>query len=296
MGPREELRLAVRQCGERGLRCSCKWAAEQLVGLRSAQAAQAGDDQEMTAAGGAADDADEETEDEADAVLLAKAYFDSNEFLRAAHVLRGARSARARFLRWYSLFLAGEKRKDERTLEAAGGGSSVVPTGKPRAINEQLALLQTELQAEAAAGRLDGYGQYVYGLTLRELQRPSEAAAAFKQAATLCPCFWSAWTELAAALPDQEAIAALELPNHWMSAFFRAHAALEAQQNVQAISMYEELLAAFPESPYLQCQLAHARYNLREFDEAQLVFEALLKRDPYRLDQVDTYSNILYVS
>ena len=32
-----------------------------------------------------------------------------------------------------------------------------------------------------------------------------------------------------------------------------------------------------------------------QFDEAQFGFEALLKHDPYRLDQVDTYSNILYV-
>ena len=63
----------------------------------------------------------------------------------------------------------------------------------------------------------------------------------------------------------------------------------------QAINLYEELLGVFPSSPYLQCQLAHAKYNLREFDEAQLCFEQLHKRDPYRLDQVDTYSNILYV-
>jgi len=237
----------------------------------------------------------EEPEEELDNVLLAKAYFDSNEFLRAAHTLRAARGARARFLRWYSLFLAGEKRKDERMLEEGSSGSAAVPTGRPRAVNEQLVLLDAELQPEAEAGQLDGYGQYVFGLTLRELQRPQEACTAFRLAATLCPCFWAAWTELAASLPDLEAVAALELPSHWMVSFFRAYAALEAQQNVQAINLYEELLGAFPSSPYLQCQLAHARYNLREFDEAQLGFEQLLKRDPYRLDQVDTYSNILYV-
>ena len=218
----------------------------------------------MASAAGAVDELGDESWQEADTVLLAKAYFDVNEFLRAAHVLRDARSAQGLFIRWYSLFLAGEKRKDERMLEESGGGSIAVLTGKPRAINEQLALLQTELQAEDAAGRLDGFGQYVYGLTLRELQRRTDAAAAFKQAAILCPCFWSAWLELAAALPDADAVNSLDLPNHWMSSFFRAHAALEAQRNVPAISMYEELLIAFPDSPYLQCQLAHARYNLRE--------------------------------
>ena len=298
----------MRQCSERGLRCSSKWAAEQLVGLRPAKGGGAGGDpdSEMPSVSppppsssmgmdSASEAEAEESEEEQDNIFLAKAYFDSNEFLRAAHVLRGARHHQGRFLRWYSLFLAGEKRKDERMLEEGGNGSAAVPTGKPRAINEQLTVLLSELDGEAKANRLDGFGHYVYGLTLRELQRPQEASSAFLRAACLCPCFWSAWTELAASLPDLDALNALELPNHWMVAFFRAHAALEAQQNVQAIAQYEELLAAFPSSPYLQCQLAHAKYNLREFDEAQLGFEALLKRDPYRLDQVDTYSNILYV-
>jgi anaphase-promoting complex subunit 8 len=93
----------------------------------------------------------EEPEEELDNVLLAKAYFDSNEFLRAAHTLRAARGARARFLRWYSLFLAGEKRKDERMLEEGSSGSAAVPTGRPRAVNEQLVLLHARAEADLRA-------------------------------------------------------------------------------------------------------------------------------------------------
>ena len=246
-------RLAVRQCSDRGLRCSSKWAAEQLVGLRPASQLPA-DDQEMpaaaTASAAADDEADEETEEEADVVLLAKAYFDSNEFLRAAHTLRGARAPRGRFLRWYSLFLAGEKRKDERVLEESGGGTSVVPTGKPRAVNEQLTLLSNELGVDSQAGRLDGFGHYVYGLCMRELQRPSQALEQFTLSAARCPCFWSAWTELASCLSGPEAISTLELPvhvaQHWMLAFFRAHTSLEAQQNLQAIQQCVQLPASLP--------------------------------------------------
>ena len=245
----------MRQCSDRGLRCSSKWAAEQLVGLRPASQLPA-DDQEMpaaaTASAAADDEADEETEEEADVVLLAKAYFDSNEFLRAAHTLRGARAPRGRFLRWYSLFLAGEKRKDERVLEESGGGTSVVPTGKPRAVNEQLTLLSNELGVEAQAGRLDGFGHYVYGLCMRELQRPSQALEQFTLSAARCPCFWSAWTELASCLSGPEAISTLELPvhvaQHWMLAFFRAHTSLEAQQNLQAIQQCVQLPASLPAS------------------------------------------------
>ena len=95
---------------------------------------------------------------EADVVMLAKAYFDVNEFKRAAHALRGARGSCGRFLRWwaacpppnlrrtaprarsprlggrrYSLFLAGEKRKEEELLEEGGSGSSgSAPVRPPR--------------------------------------------------------------------------------------------------------------------------------------------------------------------
>ena len=65
-------------------------------------------------------------------------------------------------------------------------------------------------EPEAEAGRLDGFCQFVYGLTLRELQRPQEACSAFKLAATMCPCFWAAWTELAAALPDHKSLDELD--------------------------------------------------------------------------------------
>ena len=103
---RDELRLAARQHAERGLRCSAKWVAELLVSIaRDGQA-----DAEMLTE-------EEEDEEEQDRVLLAKAYFDTNEFQRAAHALEGARGSRGRFLRWYSLFLVGEKRKEEETLE-----------------------------------------------------------------------------------------------------------------------------------------------------------------------------------
>jgi hypothetical protein len=34
---------------------------------------------------------------------------------------------------------------------------------------------------------------------------------------------------------------------------------------------------------------------LAEFDEAEAIFDEIYARDPYRVDDIDTYSNILYV-
>jgi len=51
----------------------------------------------------------------------------------------------------------------------------------------------------------------------------------------------------------------------------------------------------FPDSSYILAQKALAQYNLRNFDEAQDFFEVLTSKDPHRLHNMDTYSNILYV-
>ena len=84
------------------------------------------------------------------------------------------------------------------------------------------------------------------------------------------PCLWAAWTELASLNTDYETLAAVvPLPQHWMQSFFRAHAALEAQKNSEAVEAYAELLRLFPRSGYVKSQLALAQYNLREFDAAQ---------------------------
>lgn len=40
----------------------------------------------------------------------------------------------------------------------------------------------------------------------------------------------------------------------------------------------------FPRSDWVVCQAATAHYNLRNFDEAQDLFEDLLDRDPHRIE------------
>ena len=82
--------------------------------------------------------------------------------------------------RRYSLFLAGEKRKEEELLEEGGSGSSgsaPVSSTRCRVGNEQLTQILAELTPEAEAGRLDGFGHYVHALVLREQQQPQRATA-----------------------------------------------------------------------------------------------------------------------
>ena len=51
---------------------------------------------------------------------------------------------------------------------------------------------------------------------------------------------------------------------------------------IQALVMYGQLQGIFPKSHYIVSQMALARYNMRDFSEAQQAFELILKQDPYR--------------
>ncbi|WJX21337.1 anaphase-promoting complex component apc8 [Trifolium repens] len=62
----------------------------------------------------------------------------------------------------------------------------------------------------------------------------------------------------------------------------------------ESLSKYEYLLGIFGYSNYIQAQIAKARYSLREFDQVERIFEELLRTDPYKVEDMDMYSNVLY--
>jgi hypothetical protein len=67
---------------------------------------------------------------ESDLFFYGKALFDAREYLRAASILEACTSKLGRFLRWYSLFLHGEKRKEEMLLEVSPAGCAA-PRWRP---------------------------------------------------------------------------------------------------------------------------------------------------------------------
>ncbi|KJE92156.1 cell division cycle protein 23 [Capsaspora owczarzaki ATCC 30864] len=152
---RAELRWAARECTRRGLLHSASWATEMAWAVatpeeseaqRLATAAAGGQETRTGAAaiegrfaGDPGDYDYEETEEdfemqdaveqeyldplwnmqtearEADRVAFAKSLFDMREYDRVAHILRNAKGHTALFLRWYSRYLAGERRSEEET-------------------------------------------------------------------------------------------------------------------------------------------------------------------------------------
>ncbi|CAK0854219.1 unnamed protein product [Prorocentrum cordatum] len=134
-------------------------------------------------------------------LMLAKAHFGMREYGRAAHALSTPpgipdlhRSQPALFLRFYALYLAGEKRREEdrgrRGRRPRGEGPGAQP-GELKAIQEQLGHLHQQ-------GLLDGLGLYLYGVVLRGAERATEARGVLLESVRAFPCNWSAWLDLLA--------------------------------------------------------------------------------------------------
>jgi anaphase-promoting complex subunit 8 len=61
------------------------------------------------------------------------------------------------------------------------------------------------------------------------------------------------------------------------------------------LPILDKLAEHTPKSQFLGIQRAILYHNARDFDEAELLFENLQKSDPYLIDAMDLYSNVLYV-
>jgi len=229
-------------------------------------------------------DHDEETE----RYLLAKSYFDLKEYDRCAHFTEFCQAPRTRFLHLYSRYLSGEKKRMEDMTD--------ITTPPDPTQNASLRELRSELMKDHLAMKLDGYGLYLYGVVLKKLELLREAVEVLVEAVHKEPMHWGAWLELATLITDRTKLVSLVLPDHWMKHFFLGHSFLELQLNDDALNIYFSLQQhGFQKSTYLIAQTAIAFHNRRDVDTAINTFRQLQLCDPFRLDNLDTYSNLLYV-
>merc|ERR1719266_1076368 len=144
--------------------------------------------------------------------------------------------------------------------------------------------------------KVDGYILYLYGIILKKLGLNTEAKTVLQECLQKEPCLWSAWQELAYFINDRATLSKLKFPDHWTKHFFLAHCYLELLLNDPAIDIYDSLKdGGLKDFSYIMAQLAIAYHNKRELDKAVEYFKDLTNEDPYRLDNLDTYSNVLYV-
>ncbi|KAK9737653.1 Anaphase promoting complex subunit 8 / Cdc23 [Popillia japonica] len=271
-----DLTEGIRACSERGLYHCTKWLAELNFAISHIKLAE--EQSKFT----------ETYDNEYDAYCIAKSYFDVKEYDRCAHYTKNCENPKPRFLHLYSRYLSIEKKKLDNMTDA---NCPPDPT-KNTALKDLCAILMEDYNRK----KLDGYCLYLYGVILKKLDLTNLAIDVFVESVNAVPILWAAWQELAQLVPNKNKLNSLILPNHWIKQFFLAYAYLEQLSNDESLEIYTKLHdQGFNKSSFLIAQTAIVYHNRRELEKAIETFKELISEDPYRLDNLDTYSNLLYV-
>ncbi|KAL1302977.1 hypothetical protein AAFC00_003294 [Neodothiora populina] len=208
-------------------------------------------------------------------------------------------SQKSLFLALYAKYLAGEKRKEEDSEMILG------PTDGPVTLNKELTTISVILgEFLDQRGGLEsndasqGFLEYLYGIILLKGKNEDLARAWLIRSVNLYPWNWGAWRELADLLESAEELTRItaQLPKNIMTFMFHIYCSQELfQSNEQVYGEIDQISTIFPKSAFLQTQRALLHYHSKEFDEADKLFANLLTNHRYRLDAMDSYSNILYV-
>ncbi|KAF7973712.1 hypothetical protein HWV62_14398 [Athelia sp. TMB] len=231
---------------------------------------------------------------DADSLATARACINAREFLRAVHILKDRQSAKARFVSLYSQFLSTEKKalQDWHKLDNKRH-QPPVPTNT--------SLLELLEQVKNAT---NPWLLFLKALFLCGLKRREEAIESALLSISGYPWNWSTWTLLGSCIGDGEELSSLlpllPLPaNHPLVQMFQVKTLNELHNpSENELAICDGLLGDdyFPNSLWAMSLRACVLYHLHDFGNAELQFEKILQLDPYRIDDIDVFSNILYVT
>lgn len=274
---KQDIHLGIHECQKRGLYQSTKFLAELNHGFQTSFTPPANLN---PYAGISVNDLDN--------YLLARSYVDCREYERAAHFTQNCESPVPKFVHLYASYMAKEKKKlDDMVDTSAVNGANHV-----KDLSELLNILKSEYNEK----NLDGYGLYLYGVVLKKLDLHQMAVQVFLESIHKEPILWASWLELSPLISDKDKLFSMNLPNHWMKYFFLSYTLVELFLNDEALKMYEDLkTVGFSKCLYIISQIAIAYHNKREVDKAIDIFKEILSVDPFRLDNLDIYSNLLFV-
>lgn len=294
-----EMSRTIEELRDRGLYSGAAW----LIELRESISADAsGLDQSANGASGkgmkvwppAAEPARASTTDVSARFATARSYFELREYARCAHALdavyRG--DAKATFLRYYAQLFVRQRCAVEDDEAVLGMNS------EPKSADPKITELCDELEELAAECGTDTYLDHLRGLYHRELRNDAAAAEAFVRSVSRNAYNWPSWKELVAICNNATEVSRIvaSLPDSDMVHIFRVLALTELHKSDDSIdNQLNELSETYPANDFIKLVLAIRCYTVQDFEEAEQLFDGVYKRDPYRLDYIDVYSNVLFV-
>lgn len=223
----------------------------------------------------------------------AKNLFYLGQYKRAAFYLKDFKhiSIEHRCLYYHAQYMAIETNR----LNMAAESESVSNTIKQvlQKINETMIELEKDLKKLKA----DSWILCIYSKLLLKLNKTDQARENLIASIGLDPTNWPSWNLLSSLIIDKHHLKSLDLPNHWIKWFFNGNVFLKLQMFEEAYDLYKNSIGKFfPTSAYVISQSALAQNELRDIEAAVDNFKKVRSIDPYRLDDMDAYSNALYVS
>ncbi|KIP08436.1 hypothetical protein PHLGIDRAFT_104401 [Phlebiopsis gigantea 11061_1 CR5-6] len=229
-----------------------------------------------------------------DYIASARSLIDAKEYMRAVHWLKDCKSSKALFLSVYSQYMAYEKEalRDWHKLNHSKT-QPIMPVN-----SHLLILLQVVLHAA------DPFLIFLKALFLKRLGRREEAIESAVLSIAAYPWNWSTWTLLGECVGDGDEMTSLIpllplAPTHPLVHMFQIKT-LNSLNNPSdhELALCDRLLSedCFPQSLWIMSLRACVLYHLHDFGSAEVQFKKILTIDPFRIDDIDVYSNILYVT
>lgn len=227
------------------------------------------------------------------AIRMANNCFYMGQYGKAASCVRDLKqsSVEHRCLYYHSKFMFIELDR----LNMAAESESVSNTIK--IVLQKINDLILELERDLKKLKPDSWTLFVYSKLLLKLSKTDQARDNLLMAIKLDPLNWPAWSLLASLIVDKHQLKSLDIPSNWIRWFFYGSAYMKLQMFEEAYDLYLNVISKFfPTSAYVISQLAVAQNELRDIEAAVDNFKKVRSIDQYRLDDMDVYSNALYVS
>ncbi|KAH9929513.1 TPR-like protein [Epithele typhae] len=231
---------------------------------------------------------------DADHLAMAKTFLDAKEYSRVVHWLEPCQSSKAVFLRVYSQYLESEKKAQREWYRL----------DKTREQPAEPVNLALHNLLGSVTNATDPWLLFLKAVFLCRLSRREEAIESAILSLTTYPWNWSTWVVLGECLSDGDELSSL-LPllpvpaTHPLVLMFQVKTLNSLNSPTDnELSVCDRLLGEdyFPRSMWIMGLRGNVLYYLHDFAAAEAEFRRILSIDPYRIDDIDILSNILYVT
>lgn len=223
----------------------------------------------------------------------AKNLFYLGQYKRAAFYLKDLKqtSVEHRCLYYHAQYLAIETDRLNMSAESESLSNTV------KQVLQRINELLVELEKDIKKLKPDSWILCIYSKLLLKLNKTDQALENLLASIRQEPLNWPAWDMLTSLIIDKHHLKSLDLPSQWPRWFFYGCVYMKLQMFEEAFDLYMNVISKyFPTSAYVISQLAVAQNELRDIEAAVVNFKKVRSIDPYRLDDMDVYSNALYVS